>query len=379
MAALVDITPADDAAHAWLTGKLAGTSGGPLPAWLRAVLTDAGPLKRHVSMSQTRARVAPAIRCMVDQITGEALPAGARGAFWATQAVPVQRQLQVETRLSGDEGVAVPGAGVLSGRVLLAQMRDARRSVNLNLETTTGHGTAVAGRVSVLFDADGRPLPARRGMEVVAVSVPGVNMAYGRERAEFAQSALALEARYAEIWGHALEVMASRGVRVASLGAIGCGAFGCPPAIVGRALLKVLVAGRASGAAWGFDAVVVCLPSFGDRNYEAFCESFASGPVAGRLRQIVALVPCCGIAEVAVAASCAGRLGGLLNPSDDEAVLDGAIGMNWDCGHVALEEVLAVTTTLLVHHRQLNPALWDDPSRTAPVRVRLGRDVAAQN
>jgi hypothetical protein len=48
---------------------------------------------------------------------------------------------------------------------------------------------------------------------------------------------------------------------------------------------------------------------------------------------------------------------GMLNPSDVYAVRKGHIGMFFDGGgHIAVEELLAVSTTALTMHRGLNPA-----------------------
>ena len=54
---------------------------------------------------------------------------------------------------------------------------------------------------------------------------------------------------------------------------------------------------------------------------------------------------------------------GLLNPSDVQAVSQGKIGMFWYSGDVALEEILALSTTVLFQHVDLNPDLWKNPQR----------------
>lgn len=58
---------------------------------------------------------------------------------------------------------------------------------------------------------------------------------------------------------------------------------------------------------------------------------------------------------------------GILNPSDWEALHrdHGHVGMYWSGGHVALEEVLALRSTLLLQNKGLNPALFaTDPKKT---------------
>lgn len=49
---------------------------------------------------------------------------------------------------------------------------------------------------------------------------------------------------------------------------------------------------------------------------------------------------------------------GMLNPSDAHAVRFGRIGTFFDGGHIALEEYMAVATTMLTMNRSLNPDLW---------------------
>jgi hypothetical protein len=55
--------------------------------------------------------------------------------------------------------------------------------------------------------------------------------------------------------------------------------------------------------------------------------------------------------DIALALHRDGRKTGFLNPSDGKAVLDGAIGMYWLGMDIALEEVIAVQTTLLLHSK----------------------------
>ena len=66
-----------------------------------------------------------------------------------------------------------------------------------------------------------------------------------------------------------------------------------------------------------------------------------------------------------------GQRAGILNPSDVEAVRKGYIGMYWDGGHIALEKLLAMQTTLLLHHKGVNPTLYTDSKRWKPLRLGL--------
>ena len=61
-----------------------------------------------------------------------------------------------------------------------------------------------------------------------------------------------------------------------------------------------------------------------------------------------------------------GIAAGFLNPSDVQAVRQGFMGMFWFNGHIALEELLAVQTTLLLQHVDVNPSAWTTPSKPIP-------------
>ena len=170
--------------------------------------------------------------------------------------------------------------------------------------------------------------------------------------------------RMQQVWHTALAAMRRQGVEYAVLSAIGCGAFRGPfaevPALWAAALRCVL---EAAGPSDGLPPhVVVCFPPFpaDGYNYCCFVRAF-SGHRTGvpvELRRGV------GMLEVAVWLRQRGCSVGLLNPSDVLAVRKGHIGMFFDGGgHLALEEILAVSTTALTMNRQLNPRLWDDGGR----------------
>ena len=53
-----------------------------------------------------------------------------------------------------------------------------------------------------------------------------------------------------------------------------------------------------------------------------------------------------------------GLRAGIVNPSDVVALRTGSIGMYWDGGHVALEEVLFTQLLLCIQHRDLNEGLY---------------------
>ena len=78
----------------------------------------------------------------------------------------------------------------------------------------------------------------------------------------------------------------------------------------------------------------------------------------GQLKTRVILAGDHGMLGLAIALARKGFPTGILNPSDVEAVRNGGMGMYWNGGHIALEELLAVQTTVLLQHIDLNPGLW---------------------
>lgn len=49
---------------------------------------------------------------------------------------------------------------------------------------------------------------------------------------------------------------------------------------------------------------------------------------------------------------------GILHPSTAPAVRQGFLGGRWYKGPIGMEELLAVQTTVLLHHRDVNEDLW---------------------
>ena len=56
-----------------------------------------------------------------------------------------------------------------------------------------------------------------------------------------------------------------------------------------------------------------------------------------------------------------------LSRSHPHILVQGYIGMFWDGGHIALEEILAMQTTLLLQHKGISPDLYSDPKRRRPL------------
>lgn len=241
---------------------------------------------------------------------------------------------------------------------------------------------AVSGPVHVLWDfraAPGGggggaptlvplPQPTDPRLLPVCVSVPGLNLAYARQdRGAFLdhggqrlRTEPALQ-RMRLVWYHLLALWRHHGVVVGAACAIGCGAFAGPfaaqlPALWAHALVDVLARHD-----FGLRLLVLCMPG-NAANFAAYRGVLARH--GARLRTPVVLTGLHSMASVAAAVGPAlGLRGGLLNPSDVVALRMGFLGMYWDGGHVALEEVLAVQTTLLLQHYDLNPAPFDDARR----------------
>ena len=179
---------------------------------------------------------------------------------------------------------------------------------------------------------------------------------------------------------------------------------------------------------YGFHAVLYSLPTFGENNFSIFAEEFAQADKSGdalkvcvvmlhrtsqihfvfsdpspvvlarflgggnhtkrshRGRKMLSGIPLLRTAalspedrsmmSLADHLSRKGHKAGILNPSDIQAVREGYIGMYWDGGHVALEELLAMQTTLLLHHKGVNPTLYTDAGRWKPLRLGLAPKTA---
>lgn len=103
--------------------------------------------------------------------------------------------------------------------------------------------------------------------------------------------------------------------------------------------------------------MIVSLPGgIENKNYETFSQS--------NLRQNQLQVPvvlCRKHGMLQIAAALEGYKGlrtGILNPSDAQAVRQGFMGMYWTGWDIAVEELIAVQTTLLLQHCDVNENLW---------------------
>lgn len=243
------------------------------------------------------------------------------------------------------------------------------RGVSVSTSPTGGDNErqqlrAIVGPVYVIYDDSLRPLERGAAPPVLSCSVPGINMSYSHaEMVRYSVNGKLEQRRYTVrtkvILAHVLACMQAEGVEYPVLCAIGCGAFkgrfGDVPHCVAQATAAVLMEGN-----FRFKAVVFCLPGFGagDNNFSVFSSVFAEHDK--RLPVPVMLVEDRGMLAIANRLRALGAKAGVLNPSDCDALHPerGFVGMYWDNGHVALEETMALTTTLLFQHRGVNPGLF---------------------
>jgi len=267
----------------------------------------------------------------------------------------------------------------------------------------------VSGPVSILYDGRYQPLSNGGPRDIIVCSTPGINFAYSKVDKHYFSKVNPdadepggpkildkdkILSRMRLIWQHVLLIMDERHrVEYPVLCAIGCGAF---KGVYGAAIPRMWATALAQVICNSYKvfkhikAVFVSLPTFGrDNNFAPFqCsikEVLAACP--GVPHCPIVLVEDASMIDLALSLLSAetqqkpltngvdtvGRnaqtaVVGVLNPSDVQALRHGWIGMYWDGGHIALEEVLAMQTTLLFHHVGLNGALFTDPSRLVAVK-----------
>ena len=171
----------------------------------------------------------------------------------------------------------------------------------------------------------------------------------------------------AKIWALILTVMQKQGVQYPVLNGIGCGVFRGPcDSKVFDLWAQALVLALKSKE-WGFEVIFFCQPTFLSRPlYEAFANRFNELQDNMGTNVIPPIVLCDTHGAIPLADFLGREYGvraGLLNASDAHAVRQGFLGMYFDGGDAALEEQLAVQTSMLLQHRAINPKLYDDPTR----------------
>ena len=201
------------------------------------------------------------------------------------------------------------------------------------------------------------------------VSIPSIDFDDKQDRKIFATGKKVNQkgrTRMCHIWDHALQAFQKANVNCPVVCAMGC------EGLVDKSILDVreewanALATCLANHDYGFKIVVV---SFGNstENFNAFGKSKLnqngnSGSSAPRVP--VALVPFRNMLEIADTIQRSGFYGlktGILNPSSPEAVRHGYIGSYWQGNREpSSEQLMAVQTTLLLQHVDLNPKLWKE-------------------
>ena len=278
----------------------------------------------------------------------------------------------------------------------------------------------ISGPITMLYNNDYSPV--MRPPEIICCSIPGINFEYsGVDRRAWLKptnpnapngdmdiNTIATLERMRVIWAHTLASMdVVHKVRIACLCAIGCGAFkgnygDAIPELWGRALALAVTKTKLCGSTGTIvpapvtvngtcvdkgvfevlQTVAVSIPTFGaDNNITPFNKGLSTGlaaikgSVSGKNATLanhpgaisyppVLLVEDASMTTMATYFKVFEKAqAGILNPSDVQAIRHGWVGMYWDGGHVALEELLATCTTLLLHHVGVCRELYEDVNR----------------
>lgn len=239
-------------------------------------------------------------------------------------------------------------------------------------ENLFSHGqlVTVSGPVCILADENQtalNPLPP----PVWCVSAPGINFKYSRQdMSTFMEQRVPPvpnatgRRRMRVLWHSILSAFQRGNVKVPVLMAIGCGAFRGAIMDVAKYYAEALK-DCLDRDSYGFQAVVVSLV---DAEHHMYFERVFASTTSTHPPVLLSRRGMIGIA-LALTQNC--YRCGILNPSDAQAVLQGSMGMYWLGKDIAVEELLAVQTTLLFQHRDLNPDLWNnkDMSRLRSVSL----------
>lgn len=222
---------------------------------------------------------------------------------------------------------------------------------------------AVSGPVYVV--ADDAQESIEREDPIFCVSCTGINFAYNTEdRQRFSTDRLpnaAARERMSCIWHHALTLFEAAEVQYPVLCAIGCGAFANDSLVSTKHVVQMYADALASLLVHrSYGATTVYLSLVNPDHFEWFREVLEQ--YQKRMQPSVVLSADHGMVGLARELSRRGHRSGILNPSDPQALRQGAMGMYWYKGDIALEELLAVQTTLLLQHIDVNPAMWLSPS-----------------
>ena len=256
------------------------------------------------------------------------------------------------------DGIQLTGSEILQlmNRTRITFLSPYMRQRDADNHDGDAHLMAVSGPVYVLADDHGKALSKDRPL--LCVSVAGLNLASSLEdRTRFLRSTprgmvinrLGVQ-RIRLIWHHALVLFQEASVEFPVLCAIGAAEDTID---VANTYATALV-DQLSRCSYGTRAVCVSLPDPDD--YRSFRAVLRRRRI--QLKTTVLLTTVHSMVGLAREFSVAGRSTGILNPSDAQAIRQGSLGMHWRGHRVAMQELLAVQTTLLLQHIDVNFTAW---------------------
>lgn len=244
-------------------------------------------------------------------------------------------------------------------------------------QTTACDRIAVVGPVRLLFDSNFDPINQKEEVICVSVAAPNFSAHNSATRNAYVTEGTPcmikeedkkrlVTDRLKVLWTTVLSSLEQHSVKYFCINAIGCGAFkgrGDKAVINLPNLYAETLRECITEKDYGLKVLFILIPIFTDNekdNFNAFKNVF-SEPWAKKSNVTVAISPKHSMLDIALTMAKSNEKVGILNPSDPMAVRSGYLGMFWDggMGQYALEEVLALQTTLLAGHCGFNPGPWD--------------------
>ena len=291
-------------------------------------------------------------------------------------------QCQVQQLVKLADAALVTSAGPLPKKLLLPYTeKDFAGTKMPAAEQTASQLLMISGPVYILYDGSYNAIPDPP--VVTLCSIPGINFAYSsadidmfttREEADGPRviDKVAALTRMKSIWSHVLTVLDTiQKVEYPVLCGIGCGAFkGKYGSQVPRLWASALAHELQYRKFTNISAVFISLPTFGtDNNYAPFKMVLSKAHEEKAFMTPAIVVEDASMMDIAIQLSRNKKRTGILNPSDVQALRHGWIGMYWDDGHIALEEIIGMQTTALLQHVGLNPKLYTDETRHHEVKL----------
>lgn len=252
------------------------------------------------------------------------------------------------------------------------------------IQTIQTDSIAVVGPVHIMFDHNLKSKPFDPKMDpitMVSIAAPDVSKNGSEIRKYYVEEENKLsqlqsnirvdkldemKMRLKHIWCHVTHCYEKNKIFCASFSALGCGAFRGRgpkavknlPKLYAEALKEVLTEFNFQH----LKVIFVAIPRFtpnDHENFDAFQKVFEN---PGELNVTVVITPYHGMVDLILTASNSENYNtykyGILNPSDVVGTRCGYLGNGFDRVYYALEEILALQTTLLAGHRDICTSLW---------------------